>query len=473
MGAEVVRGHLNVPASLILFASLLAALSISSKPTPLPTSVESLRHVVPDTSARTPHGDSVSFGQIAAGAEYRRVRRPSGETIHVLTIDSQRGIALEAVKADDSYDGLETLSQIYERAERDARRTGDTILAAINAGPWHAERLSPIGPLVVDGDVVELNGDDAYSSLLLYAGGGAAITRDRVAGQIYWKHRQLDIRSVNRRINEDGIVIYNRLYGDFVPGASSKTDAEIVADAIAKREGDDSGIDYDEEELDTAYVIRTYREERARDLRERRSRKIAVRRLPTARRDWYGEPRLNDTMWTAITMIDTGVVPIPRDGYVISLGASADWFNSARPGDTLRLLFQVARNGLGSITDVIPGYPQLLFNGDAAPEPDFAQGPAATVRSEEKSARTAVGVKEDGHTLLLVAVEGPNGNTGGMTIDELASTLRSLGAHNAVALDGRASTTMVVNYETVTHTAGTAPQRRISNALVVKKKRKW
>jgi hypothetical protein len=415
-----------------------------------------------------PVGDSVLFGQLTDGSVYRRIRTASGAIVHVVSVDARHGITIGAAKARDSYDGLATLTEIYEEAERKARRVGDTVIAAINAGPWHPERLSPIGPLVVDGDVVELSGDDAWSSLLLYDDGSAAISRDRVSGQVFWRHRQLDIRTVDRRVNDESIVLYNTMYGEMVPGARAKSEREIIDDALATLD-DDSGIDYGDDDVDTAAIVRAYRALRARDERERHAGKIAVRRLPGARRGFDGRPRLNDTTWTMVTMVDTGVVPIPHDGYVISLGTSEEWFHSARPGDTVRILFQAAHNGIGTLRSVVPGYPQLLFEGRPAAEPDFAQGPAAAVLGDRRTARTAVGISADGATVFLVAVDGPEtSGRGGMTIDELTAMLRSLGAHDAVALEGRSSTGMVVNYDIV---AGGTPGRRISNALIVTKKR--
>jgi hypothetical protein len=463
-----------VPFFLLSLTLLLASSPIVPTPSPTPSPVLRQTRLLPDSTGVTPRrADSVLRATLADGALYRRVLTSTGAVLHVLEIDTRRGLRIEAVKAADSYDGLETLGQLYERAERDARRDGDTVLAAINAGPWHPQLLSPVGPLVVNGQIVELGGDDAWSSLLLYLGGGAAITRDRIAGELIWRHRTLDIRSVNRRANNEAVVLYNRYYGDFAPAVGTRSDAEIVVDAIASRDADDTGIDFEEEELDTAAIVGAYRSARSRGERERAARKMAVRRLPTARSTWFGEPRINDTMWTVVTMVDTGTVPIPHDGYVLSFGSSEELMKSAGPGDTVRLIFQIARNGLGVVRDVVPGYPQLLFGGMPADEPEFVQGPAASVRPGEPGARTAVGISADGAIIYLVAVEAPTAaRSGGMTIEELSKTMKSIGAHNAVALEGRSSTTMVVNYDAVTHGSGAA-QRRISSGLIVKKKRRW
>ncbi|MBC8144312.1 MAG: phosphodiester glycosidase family protein [bacterium] len=451
---------------LLFVASLLTAPDFN------PTNAAPPDSVVRD-GARAP-GDSVMYGELTDGASYRRIRNSRGVILHVLSIDLSKGLTVEAIKARDSYDGLETLTEMYERAERQAKRDGDTVLAAINAGPWHAERLTPIGPLVVDGDVVELATDDAWSSLLLY-NDKAAISRDRVSGGIHWRHRHIDVQSVNRRANSKGLVVYNAMYGATVPDTVTKSENQIVADIVANAAHDDTGIDFDVHDIDSVEIIRRYRYTRRFDHhQEQGAFKVAVRRLQTARSNWFGEPRINDTMWTMVVKVDTGAIAVPHDGYVISPGSNEDWFRSARYGDTVRLHFQVARNGIGTIHDVVPGYPQLLFEGSPAPEPDFAQGPAAAVRPDDPGARTAVGITKGGNTMLLVAVEAPTDEgAGGLTIDELASTMRTLGAHDAIAMEGHASSSMVVNYEAVTHGADANALRRISNALVVKKKRRW
>ena len=58
--------------------------------------------------------------------------------------------------------------------------------------------------------------------------------------------------------------------------------------------------------------------------------------------------------------------------------------------------------------------------------------------------RTALGVTEDGHTLLLVVVDGRSENDGGATSRELGEILRALGAWEGMKLDGGGSSQMYV-----------------------------
>lgn len=68
----------------------------------------------------------------------------------------------------------------------------------------------------------------------------------------------------------------------------------------------------------------------------------------------------------------------------------------------------------------------------------------AESRSEIRHPRTAVGVSEDGGTLMLVVVDGrQEGHSRGATLAELGNLLKGFGAHHAINLDGGGSTAMV------------------------------
>lgn len=94
-----------------------------------------------------------------------------------------------------------------------------------------------------------------------------------------------------------------------------------------------------------------------------------------------------------------------------------------------------------------------------------------TTDDEVTAARTAIGISKDGSRLWVVSLDGRQGDSHGMTIQELAAFMDDLGAWNAVNLDGGGSTTMVAR------PAGTADrsvvgrpsdggERHVSNALV-------
>lgn len=84
-----------------------------------------------------------------------------------------------------------------------------------------------------------------------------------------------------------------------------------------------------------------------------------------------------------------------------------------------------------------------------------------------RNPRTAIGYTKDGN-LVLVAVDGREGSSIGMTLRELASFMKEIGCVNAMNLDGGGSTVMYVKGQIVNR-----PQNKggiaISNALTVSK----
>ena len=80
--------------------------------------------------------------------------------------------------------------------------------------------------------------------------------------------------------------------------------------------------------------------------------------------------------------------------------------------------------------------------------------------------RTAVGYTKDGE-LLLVVVDGRQQQSRGVNLNELAEIMKSLGAVEALNLDGGASSSMVVNGVLLNKPAGGKVQRAVMSAISV------
>ncbi|MGV9565870.1 phosphodiester glycosidase family protein [Streptomyces sp. NPDC003480] len=69
--------------------------------------------------------------------------------------------------------------------------------------------------------------------------------------------------------------------------------------------------------------------------------------------------------------------------------------------------------------------------------------PSAGLDNKTSAVRTAVGIGDGGRRLLLLALDGAAAYRSGLTVAELATTLRGLGATDGFNLDGGGSTTLV------------------------------
>lgn len=152
---------------------------------------------------------------------------------------------------------------------------------------------------------------------------------------------------------------------------------------------------------------------------------------------------------------------IPSDGCVL-----------VGPKDKLKALFGAEYVDLelglspkwDNVKHVISGGPYLVKNGsvyvDISEEKLLAIG--------GRNPRSAIGYTRD-NNLILVAVDGREGSSVGLTLSELAHFMQSLGCVNAINLDGGGSTVMYVNGAIV----NSPPQPggiALSNAIVVSKK---
>ncbi len=99
---------------------------------------------------------------------------------------------------------------------------------------------------------------------------------------------------------------------------------------------------------------------------------------------------------------------------------------------------EVVEAGRRRITDGVSGRPMIVDHGR------IAQELYTFPRTFSREPRSAVGVSEDGRTVILVTVDGRRTTSHGGTLTEMAELMIELGASRAINLDGGGSTTMFV-----------------------------
>src|SRR5688572_4454673 len=117
------------------------------------------------------------------------------------------------------------------------------------------------------------------------------------------------------------------------------------------------------------------------------------------------------------------------------------------------------------MTDLIAGVPQLIKNGKI--DITWEQEKASKTFVETRHPRTAVAKLKDGK-FLMVTVDGrqPGGSVG-MSLYELADYLLSIGAVDAMNLDGGGSTTMVLDGKVVNTPSDKEGERKVGDAILV------
>ena len=170
---------------------------------------------------------------------------------------------------------------------------------------------------------------------------------------------------------------------------------------------------------------------------------------------------------------------IPGNGSVLcGTGDAADWLLAhAQPGAKIDINTNVLANGealpIVEALGVLNGGPRLLRNSAAditatAEGFHWSENPEFYYRfGVRRNPRTLAGITDQGK-LLLVTVDGRQpGWSVGASFVESARIMRSLGAVDAVNLDGGGSTTMTVGKQLVTRPSDTTGERPIADAIII------
>ncbi len=128
--------------------------------------------------------------------------------------------------------------------------------------------------------------------------------------------------------------------------------------------------------------------------------------------------------------------PIPAGSTVLlAREAGADTLAALKIGDAVGVSYE-ARTDAGKIAVAVGGNEVLVRDGVVQPVDTVAMHP-----------RTAVGFSADGNRMWLATVDGRQADSRGMTELELARHMKSLGADDAINLDGGGSSTLLARDE--------------------------
>jgi len=172
-----------------------------------------------------------------------------------------------------------------------------------------------------------------------------------------------------------------------------------------------------------------------------------------------------------------GRTPIPADGYVLSgSGDASRMLRRARPGNDVAVTTTLRSSAAGGplllsdVAGVVSGGPRLIDRGRIAVRSQ-AEGfdrPGLYGRFVAgRNPRTLAGITDIG-TLLLVTVDGRRpGYSAGMSLPEAARLMKSLGARDALNLDGGGSTAMVIRGRVVNRPSDPGGERAVGSGVFV------
>jgi len=183
-----------------------------------------------------------------------------------------------------------------------------------------------------------------------------------------------------------------------------------------------------------------------------------------------------------IDIVSSGKAPIPRGGYVYSLGPKAKGFyypfyQKANVHFQIEVIPSFKKEQFSTwqtLDNIVGGTPLLLENGRIVQ--DYRSERLHAPFIHLPCARTAIGILGSGHLVCVVVEKNNLTGSRGMTIPQLSFFLKKLGCIDALNLDGGASSTLYIKDKIVNHSDSESDlersmsfslMRRIGDAIVV------
>ncbi len=341
-------------------------------------------------------------------------------------------------------------------------------LAAINGSFWQGGSLYPIGPLIIDNEVVNVNRYKKWSSIFFDEKDTPFLDTFELKGTYIYKNSCYYLESINKRLDTNGIVLYNRFAGDSVPYVNHKKIDDYMTDAIREWNSlkmmSDSSEDF-EQVFDTNKV----REERY--ISDKKLKKeIGLTKLFLKEID---KPMVNKPIRYIVSGITHDLAKVPENGSILSFGKNTVKELIPNYNDTITLEINTNINQEFQYKKGLSGTPRIVRNGIGNHEANIEGSKAKRFISKGLS-RTAIGFSKDKTKLYMVAVEPSvrSAKIKGATLSEIAWIMETIGCYNALNLDGGGSTIMLMDNKNLVLKSRPDFSRKLSVGILISKKQK-
>ncbi len=397
---------------------------------------------------------------IAPGLRYMHfLYGPLNHPVYAVEMDANDPtLKVGVIKGNNKNDGLERIGDMFNRIDTTVR---DSLLSAVNANFWRAYRNTAIGPLVLNGEVIQMGNEKNWTSAFFDAKNKMYIGKYDLQGVIRTeKGETYHIAFTNERPSMDGIALYNLYGGNSIPHVPNMQVDKAAEDFLENRP--QSAEDSTEEELDMEQLKAELAEMKRQSNIEYPLIKVQVRFLRS--------PSVNKEVPCLVNAVDTGTVAMPLRGAIISLGRDFPAGKLPVAGDTLFVKYYTSESDTMPFVQAVCGTPRLMEAGELRTQ-GVSEGARNSRFIGHNLPRTAVGTNTRKTKNWLVLVD-PSGKGRGATLDQMGAIMKKLGAHDALNLDGGGSSMMMVCGENVCTNSRVPTGRRISCALAVFRKQK-
>jgi hypothetical protein len=365
--------------------------------------------------------DSVKTRQVVPGVTLRRITRETGPWIlSVLEVDLRRPeLIVRGIRACDRLLGRERPSAIARRL----RREGIDVVGVLNADFFDLRGGTGAteSNVIIDGEIVKAvtvteSPFDAFDNVHTQFGvtmtGAPVLDRFHLNGRVRTPSGEWPLAAVNA--HAPGALAL------FTPWSDSAASATEPADSVAR-----------------------------------------VRLLKVGGRGDTARYRVQSS-----ARGDTAEVTTEETTVLVASGPALPVVERLRAGDRVDVIIGLAPDR-GALRTLVGGWPRIVQAGrNVALEADSIEGTVPRF-SRARHPRSALGISRDSATLYLVAVDGRQETSVGMTLEELADAMIALGAYEAMNFDGGGSTALVVRDSIVNAPSDTSGERAVGNVVAV------
>jgi Phosphodiester glycosidase len=378
-------------------------------------------------AAQTAVADSVRVRELGPGATFRRITRPAGPwVLSVLEIDLRRPeLVVRGVRACDRLLGRERPSAVARRL----REEGINVVGVLNADFFDLRGGTGAteNNVIIDGQIVKAvtatespfdEFDNVHTQFGVTMAGAPVLDRFQLKGVVRTPSGEWPLAAVNARV-ANGLAV-------LTPWLDS---AAMAADSTR-----------------SAYSI------------------AHVTLLKVGGRADTGRYRVEST-----AVRGPAAVSSPQMAVLVASGAALPIVERLRVRDRVDIVARFVPDR-GVLRTLVGGWPRIVDAGrNVALEADSVEGTIPRF-SRARHPRSALGISRDSATLYLVAVDGRQEASVGMTLEELADAMIALGAFEAMNFDGGGSTALVVRDAVVNVPSDTSGERAVGNVIVVERR---
>jgi hypothetical protein len=396
---------------------------------------------------------------IAEGVIYQKILMGKGRllhTVHLLKADLyESGYNIAVLKANNKSNDLEKLQSMIRTYDS---INGNKILGAVNANFWRAYSNTPIGPNIINGEVVELKTHKQWSSCFFDEESKPYIDNFFMKGYVTFNFENFKIDNVNRRLDSTEVILYNTYGADTIPYIKPQNLEQDLNEVLKAQTAllmqDTLFNDSTEIELDTLGIKKDIIETRRSAALENSFAKVALRYL--------NAPAINKEIeCQVIKIVESGPIEVPEHGCVLTFGSNIPKNKLPQLNDVIKLQFSTDKYDEIVFYNAISGTPRLVRNGIAKHEALF-EGSRKKRFINKGLPRTAIGTNKIKNMIYLLVVEARSKKERGASLQQLSNIMHQLGAYDAMNLDGGGSSIMVVDNKNILYSTRPEASRKLS-----------